>query len=88
MEIPIGVKLIVNRIFGEDNDVKIEDWDSDRIMVSDGDTEYNIRTWNITDRYVDWTLFRMVYNDNGRGHGEVMSEGVYPIEEDLPNEYQ
>ncbi|WP_217493054.1 hypothetical protein [Lysinibacillus fusiformis] len=44
----------------------------DRVYLENNETEMIIRTWNITEAYVDWTLFEIV-NDSGKE----ISAGTY-----------
>jgi hypothetical protein len=55
--LPKGVVNLVKHVF-KDKEVTVTDWDLDRIFISCIDGDYFIRMWNITDHYVDWTLFR------------------------------
>lgn len=73
-------------------EVIIEDIEDDkRIYLSVNGEEYAIRTWNFRpvkkdekDRtcaeMVDYTLFKMVGDDDGSGHGEEICNGSLRIE--------
>ncbi|MGG4434530.1 hypothetical protein AAXE64_08210 [Priestia megaterium] len=78
MSLPKQLLNLTNEVF-EGKEVAIEDWDLDRIYVTYEGEEYTIRTWNITDSKVDWTLFKSVDNGDGTGHGVEQKEGVYKI---------
>jgi hypothetical protein len=55
--LPKGAVDLVKHVF-KDKEVAVTDWDLDRIFISCIDGDYFIRMWNITDHYVDWTLFK------------------------------
>lgn len=74
------------------NEVIIEDIEhSKRIfLIIDGE-EYDIRTWNfrpakkdksgeVCAEMVEYTLFKMIMESNGNGHGEIVDEGLLRIE--------
>lgn len=73
-------------------EVIIEDIDFDkRIFLNIDGEEYDIRTWNFkpldTDENgetcaetVDYTLFKMVVDNDGNGHGEEIGDGKFIIE--------
>ncbi|WP_050802827.1 helix-turn-helix domain-containing protein [Paenibacillus sp. HGF5] len=55
---------------------EVVDFDYRRIYVDTSSEEYVIRTWNITPSgLVDWTLYKMISNDDGTGHGEEIRSG-------------
>ena len=83
---------VLNKCNVECNEVIIEDIEfSKRVfLVVDGE-EYDIRTWNFHPvsedkngktcaEIVDYTLFKMVMDNNGNGHGEEVGEGRLNIE--------
>lgn len=68
---------------GLDKDISIVDYDLDRVYLECNNKEFSLRTWNIVDEgektKVQWTLFVMIYEENGDGHGEELSFGVSVI---------
>lgn len=74
-------KLDINQVlrelayeaFGDDN-FTIDDFDWDRVWITRNNQEYTIRTWNITENDIEWTLFKMTSNG-----GERENAGVYII---------
>ena len=70
-----------NGIFGS---IIIEDFDMDRVYMGINGNEYVLRTWNIieiskNEFRIDWTLFAMIDDGNGGGHGEELSCGTTKI---------
>lgn len=72
-------------------EVVIDDVDDKRIYLSVDGAEYNVRTWNYRltkkdeeDRpcaeMVDYTLFHMVDDGDGSGHGKEICNGSLRIE--------
>ena len=64
---------------------------SKRIFLTIDEEEYDIRTWNFHPvsedengetcaEIVDYTLFKMIMDNNGNGHGEEVDEGRLRIE--------
>lgn len=56
--------------------VKILDYDLDRVYLSVNSNEnnYNIRMWNITDDYIQFTLYKLVED-----YGEELVDGFFNI---------
>ena len=88
-------KFVRNVLFRENlacEEVIIEDIEfSKRIFLNIDGKEYDIRTWNFkpidTDENgetcaetVDYTLFKMVVDNDGNGHGEEVGDGRFIIE--------
>lgn len=72
-------------------EVVIDDVDDKHIYLSVDGEEYAIRTWNFRTvkkdeekrpcaEMVDYTLFKMVDDDDGGGHGEEICKGLLRIE--------
>lgn len=73
-------------------EVIIEDIEFDkRIFLNIDGEEYTIRTWNFKpinidknentcEELVDYTLFKMISDADGNGHGEKIGEGKFIIE--------
>lgn len=59
-----------------DREHTVVDFDYRRVYIDSPEGEFTIRTWNITEDRIDWTLFKMVTNENGSGHGEELKSGV------------
>lgn len=59
------------------DEVKILDYDLDRVYLAVNGTEnnYNIRMWNITDDYIQFTLYKLIED-----HGEEVFNGIFNIE--------
>ncbi len=86
------VNQIIQRSKLSCEEVIIEDIEySKRIYLNIDGKEYVIRTWNFHPvekdkenrtcaEKVDYTLFRMVNDDNGGGHGEDICKGAFRIE--------
>ena len=85
------VKRVIKKSKLPCEEVIIDDVDDKRIYLSVDGEEYNIRTWNYRptkkdeeDRpcaeMVDYTLFKMVDDDDGGGHGEEICNGSLRIE--------
>jgi len=72
MQFPPVVYELVKEVMGADHKYDVVDWDLDRVYLENNETEMIIRTWNITEAYVDWTLFEIV-NDSGKE----ISAGTY-----------
>ncbi|MFP3391794.1 hypothetical protein [Brevibacillus sp. SIMBA_040] len=76
MEIPMAVRSLAIEVFGDEN-FEIEDFDLDRVWITRNEEEYTIRTWDFTESRVRWTLFKMIDNGDGTGHGEELKEGLF-----------
>lgn len=76
LSIPKQVTNLVKDVFENEN-IKIVDWDLDRIYLENDDYEYTIRMWDITENQIRWTLFKSVDNGDGTGHGEELKSGEY-----------
>ncbi|MFJ8247348.1 hypothetical protein [Peribacillus asahii] len=76
VNLPEPIVGLVKEVF-KNEDVKVADWDMDRIYIDKGNEEYTIRTWDITKTNVRWTLFKNINNPDGTGHGEEVSEGNF-----------
>ncbi|AIW03464.1 hypothetical protein CPT_Moonbeam66 [Bacillus phage Moonbeam] len=72
-KLPSGVVMLVEHVF-KNEEVKVTDWDYDRIFVTSEKGDYFIRTWDITDKYVDWTLFKETGNSADR-----IKDGMFTI---------
>lgn len=72
------IKELACEVFSDDN-FTIDDFDWDRVWITRNNEEYTIRTWDITESEIDWTLFRMVDNGDGTGHGEEEKVGLFEI---------
>ncbi|MNC27622.1 hypothetical protein D3C75_757980 [compost metagenome] len=59
-----------------DREHSVVDFDYSRIDIDSSEGEFVIRTWNITEDRIDWTLFKMITNEDGSGHGEEIKSGV------------
>jgi len=59
-----------------DREHTVVDFDYRRVYIDSPEGEFNIRTWNITEDCIDWTLFKMITNEDGSGHGEELKSGV------------
>lgn len=76
------VTKILRKTIGINHEVTIDDRDLDRVYIHIDETEYDIRTWNVWDGVkkntlkVQWTLFKMIYESNGDGHGEEIGYGT------------
>lgn len=68
--IPQVIIDLVKSVF--DGDISIVDWDLDRIYLECHNEEFIIRTWNVTESVVDWTLFRMTET-----HGIEIKSGCF-----------
>ena len=83
---------VINKAKLNCKEVVIDDIEfSKRIFLTIDAEEYDIRTWNFhpVDKdkngktcaeIVDYTLFKMVMDNNGNGHGEEVGEGRLNIE--------
>ena len=83
---------VVNKAKLSCKEVVIDDIEfSKRIFLTIDGEEYDIRTWNFHPvsadengetcaEIVDYTLFKMVMDNNGGGHGEEANEGRLRIE--------
>ena len=83
---------VINKAKLNCNEVVIDDIEfSKRIFLTIDAKEYDIRTWNFNSvsedkngktcaEIVDYTLFKMVMDNNGNGHGEEVGEGRLNIE--------
>ena len=83
---------VINKAKLNYKEVVIDDIEfSKRIFLTIDGEEYDIRTWNfhpesedengeICSEIVDYTVFKMVMDNNGAGHGEEVSEGRLRIE--------
>ena len=83
---------VINKAKLNCNEVVIDDIEfSKRIFLTIDAEEYDIRTWNFHPvgedkngktcaEIVDYTLFKMVMDNNGNGHGEEVGEGRLNIE--------
>jgi hypothetical protein len=80
--IPKGIELTVKKVMGK-NLYTINDFDLDRIYLSSNNEEYTIRLWNVTNYFVEWTLFKDMYNNDGTGYGEKIKNGKYYYKKDL-----
>lgn len=86
------VKEVITRVNISCNEVIIEDIEhSKRIFLTIDGEEYDIRTWNfrpakkdksgeVCAEMVEYTLFKMIMENNGNGHGEIVDEGLLKIE--------
>lgn len=84
--------LYKENLLYEVEEVIIEDIEFDkRILLNIDGEEYSIRTWNFRpinvdengntcEELVDYTLFKMVVDADGNGHGEEIGEGQFIIE--------
>ncbi|MGE7748839.1 hypothetical protein [Lysinibacillus fusiformis] len=72
MQLPPVVYDLVKEVVGANHKYDVVDWDLDRVYLENNEIEMIIRTWNITETYVDWTLFEIV-----NGCGKEISEGTY-----------
>lgn len=61
-------------------EIKVLYWDLDRTDIEINGNEYSIRTWEIHETpkclYIRWTLFLMVDDGDGLGHGEPILESI------------
>lgn len=70
------IKFVEHVFKGED--VIIDDYDRSRIYINRNDSDtFTIRMWNVTNKHVEWTLFKNILNEDGSGHGEEIKNGVY-----------
>lgn len=72
------IRDLANEVFSDDN-FEIEDFDWRHVYISRNNEEYTIRTWNITESEIAWTLFKMIDHGDGTGHGEEQKEGLFKI---------
>ena len=56
---------------------EIADWDLDNIWLDINDKEYSIRTWNINEDGIRFTLFVDVKDSDKTSHGEELYYGYY-----------
>lgn len=75
-EIPQAISDLAEFIL-TNKEFTINDWDLDRVYLDVAGDEYDIRMWNITDVDIRWTLFKIIDDGDGSGHGEEVSSGVY-----------
>ena len=62
---------------GLDSDVTISDFDGTRIYLDANATEFNVRLWDIQKSgKIRWTLYKMIDDKNGHGHGEELCDGT------------
>ncbi|MFK4166646.1 helix-turn-helix domain-containing protein [Paenibacillus lautus] len=75
-EVDIPVEIIRLTALVMNCEHKVVDFDYKRIYIDTCTDEYIIRTWDFYQSgMVDWTLYKMVSNDDGTGHGEEIRSG-------------
>lgn len=86
------VKRVIDTSGIECNEVVIVDIEfSKRIFITIDGKDYDIRTWNFHTIAVDekgdscaeivrYTLFKMIWNEDGSGHGEEINNGTLRIQ--------
>ena len=68
------VIAVLEKAFEEKKSFTITDADLDRVYFEIEGDDYIVRMWNITDRTIEYTLYKCVGD-----HGEDISSGVYFI---------
>ena len=71
------VNYVIDTANINSENVKILDYDLDRVYlaIDSEENNYNIRMWNITNDYIQFTLYKLVDD-----HGEDVANGVFEIE--------
>lgn len=75
-QIPNEIRLLAIDVFGDDN-FEIYDFDYNRVYIIRNNEEYNIRTWDITESFIRWTLYKVIMNPDGSIQGDEEKEGPY-----------
>ncbi|MDQ0255523.1 hypothetical protein J2S74_002905 [Evansella vedderi] len=75
-DLPRDLLDFVKNVFGDEG-FEIEDFDTKRVYIKRNNEEFTIRIWSLTDKKVEWTLFKSMYNNDGSGFGEKKKDGVY-----------
>ena len=76
------VNAVLEKAFEEKKSFTITDADLDRVYLEIEGEDYIVRMWNITDRTIEYTLFKCVGD-----HGEDVSRGVYFISRGMAFNY-
>lgn len=76
------VIAVLEKAFEEKKSFTITDADLDRVYFEIEGEDYIVRMWNITDRTIEYTLFKCVED-----HGEDVSRGVYFISRGMAFNY-
>lgn len=73
--IPQEIVLFAKAVL--EKECEVIDWDYRRVEVDVKGEEYSIRTWDVTQTCIRWTLFKTVWRGDGTGYGEEVKSGVY-----------
>jgi len=82
------VDKVFKKTIGLKHDITILDWDLDRVYLKVDNYESDIRMWNVWDGQkkntlrIQWTLFQMIDDGDGSGHGEELGYGVSIVNTD------
>ncbi|WP_312124515.1 hypothetical protein [Lysinibacillus boronitolerans] len=77
VNVPQPIIDLVMKVFENNPAYKVVDWDFDRVYIEKDSEEYTIRTWDITETFISWTLFKSIELADGSGYGEEVSDGTF-----------
>lgn len=82
VEIPDVIRKFASEVL--DREHEVIKFDYRHIDIDACGNEFTIRTWNITETHIRWTLYKMISHGDGTGHGEEIKSGLTDITRWLP----